>query len=276
MSRNFDIEINSNHQLLDLNNDLINFDLNFKVTTNENDEFEALVMTKTDLDKYQDLNDIEMKTAPGVIKGNIRANDNVYQNYFLILRKLNGETKAKVEIDLETIEYIEKSESSSSSQDNIITNKENKLLTFYNNNFYHILFALVLGIVGFYLYKSNCVKFLTRKNLKTIHNVEESTSVDKPVVFDKPVVDKPVVFDKPVVDKSVVDKPVVFDKPVVDKTTSETLLPVESSFSTSTPSPIKYATETPISEQSLTPTIDTPVLSENVGNYLTKLENESN
>ena len=153
MSRNFDIEINSNHQLLDLNNDLINFDLNFKVTTNENDEFEALVMTKTDLDKYQDLNDIEMKTAPGVIKGNIRANDNVYQNYFLILRKLNGETKAKVDIDLETIEYIEKSESSSSSQDNIITNKENKLLTFYNNNFYHILFALVLGIVGFYLYK---------------------------------------------------------------------------------------------------------------------------
>lgn len=264
MSRNFDIEINSNHQLLDLNNDLINFDLNFKVTTNENDEFEALVMTKTDLDKYQDLNDIEMKTAPGVIKGNIRANDNVYQNYFLILRKLNGETKAKVDIDLETIEYIEKSESSSSSQDNIITNKENKLLTFYNNNFYHILFALVVGIVGFYLYKSNCVKFLTRKNIKTIHNVEESTSVDKPV------------FDKPVVDKPVVDKPVVFDKPVVDKTTSETLLPVESSFSTSTPSPIKYATENPISEQSLIPTIDTPILSENVGNYLTKLENESN
>ena len=53
-------EIFTSAQFIDLNNDLINFDLNFKVTTNENDEFEALVMTKTDLDKYEDLNDIEI------------------------------------------------------------------------------------------------------------------------------------------------------------------------------------------------------------------------
>ena len=153
MDKNFEIEINSKHQLLDLNADKINFDLNFKVESKSNDEFHALVLSKNELDNYQDLNDIQMKDAPGIIKGNIKSTDNNYQNYFLILKKMDGSTKATVNIQLEELEYDGKNNNNNNllSPTTDSVKGENRLLNLYNEYFYHILlFLFVAGVISLY------------------------------------------------------------------------------------------------------------------------------
>ena len=145
-TKTFDIEINSKHQLLDLNNDLVNFDLNFKVTAENETEFQGLVLSKDELDKYPDLNDIEMKSAPGYLKGNINANDNEYQNYFLILKKQDGSVKANVELEIEELKSLEVENNTE------VQKHENKLLSFYHEYFYHIVFALIMTLVLYYAY----------------------------------------------------------------------------------------------------------------------------
>jgi hypothetical protein len=83
-------------QLIDLNGDTTNFDLTFNVTSNDSSEFEALVVDQTTLDNNPTL---EYKKAPGgTISGNILADKNVYQNYFLLLRSDNPcECTVKIE-----------------------------------------------------------------------------------------------------------------------------------------------------------------------------------
>jgi hypothetical protein len=73
-------------QLIDLNGDVTNFDLTFNVTSKDGSEFEALVVDQATLDNNPN---IEYKKAPGTISGNIVADKNVYQNYFLLLKSEN-------------------------------------------------------------------------------------------------------------------------------------------------------------------------------------------
>jgi hypothetical protein len=73
-------------QLIDLNGDITNFDLTFNVTSNDGSEFEAIVVDQVTLDNNPN---IEYKKAPGTISGNIVADKNVYQNYFLLLKSDN-------------------------------------------------------------------------------------------------------------------------------------------------------------------------------------------
>ena len=71
-------------QLVDLNGDSTNFDLTFNATSKDGKEFEALVVDQTMLDN--DPNPQYKKAEKGTISGNIVADKNVYQNYFLLLR----------------------------------------------------------------------------------------------------------------------------------------------------------------------------------------------
>lgn len=182
MDKNFEIEINSKHQLLDLNSDKINFDLNFKVESQTNDVFHALVLSKTELDGYQDLNDIQMKDAPGIIKGNIKSNDNKYENYFLILKKMDGSTKANVTIELEELEYDNNSNFSQLSNATDIGGKgENKFLKFYNDYFYHIL--LILFVVGIGVAYYN---FVYQKTEDTMDKSSKKEKVTDNIPLPKP------------------------------------------------------------------------------------------
>lgn len=70
-------------QLIDLNGDSTNFDLSFKVTCHDNTPFYLLVVDQTTLDNTPEL---KYKEATGSISGNIVADKNIYQNYFLILK----------------------------------------------------------------------------------------------------------------------------------------------------------------------------------------------
>ena len=75
--------IGSIKQLIDLNGDSTNFDLTFKVTCRDSTPFNLLVVDQHTLDNSPEL---KYKDAKGSISGNIIADKNMYQNYYLILK----------------------------------------------------------------------------------------------------------------------------------------------------------------------------------------------
>ena len=81
-------------QLIDLNQDSTNFDLSFKVTCHDDTPFHVLVVDQTTLDNSEELN---YKETKNIISGNILADKNIYQNYFLILK---SEKECKVDVEL--------------------------------------------------------------------------------------------------------------------------------------------------------------------------------
>jgi len=95
------------HQLIDLNKSFKNFKLQFQVISSaEGKEFHAIVLNQEQLDTISDLNSVEMKMAKGKIGGTIVADNNKYQNYFLILRAVSEQDSVEVEVttSLEEIE----------------------------------------------------------------------------------------------------------------------------------------------------------------------------
>jgi hypothetical protein len=81
-------------QLVDLNGDSTNFELSFVVTCKEDTLFQVLVVDQTTLDNDPDL---KYKDVTKTISGDIRADKNIYQNYFLILK---SDTPCKVDVEL--------------------------------------------------------------------------------------------------------------------------------------------------------------------------------
>ena len=86
-------------KLIDLNGDSINFDLSFTVTCKDDTPFNALVVDQSTLDNGQELVYKEVKKT---ITGNILADKNVYQNYFLILK-----SDSPCDIELEIVYFRE-------------------------------------------------------------------------------------------------------------------------------------------------------------------------
>jgi hypothetical protein len=70
-------------QLVDLNQNITNFDLNFTVVSKDGSEFYTVVVDQTMLDNEPNP---EYKKVNGRISGNIVADKGVYQNYFLLLK----------------------------------------------------------------------------------------------------------------------------------------------------------------------------------------------
>lgn len=81
-------------QLIDLNGDSTNFDLKFNVTCEDDTPFQVLVVDQTTLDNNPEL---EYKETKNSISGNIVADKNIYQNYFLILK---SEKPCNVDVEL--------------------------------------------------------------------------------------------------------------------------------------------------------------------------------
>lgn len=95
------------HQLIDLNKSYKNFKLQFQVIGNEpNKDFHALVLNQEQLDGIEDLNTLTMKVAKGKIGGTIVADNDKYQNYFLILKSIQENENPEVQVIL-NIEEIE-------------------------------------------------------------------------------------------------------------------------------------------------------------------------
>jgi hypothetical protein len=93
-------------QLIDLNEDLVNFELSFQVESLDGSDFLALVVDQEYLDKEKNL---EYKEAPGSISGNIVSDQNEYRNYFLVLKSISDENvDVRVTVEIEEIEARKK------------------------------------------------------------------------------------------------------------------------------------------------------------------------
>lgn len=165
-SENKELELTNRHQLIDLNKDRVNFKVSFNVVSDPvGQEFQAIVMNQNDLDNYGKLNEIEMKTAPGKIGGTIVADNNKYQNYFLIL-KANGEAPVKVNLsytieDIPPREVVEEDVSEpqneynmqidSSSNDDYVTKMDNEK-PIYKNVWFWVIFLLGVGVLIYMSY----------------------------------------------------------------------------------------------------------------------------
>lgn len=174
--------LSSRPQLIDLNKNFKNFRLQFQVTAiDPTQEFQALVMNQEQLDTNTDLNAIEMKIAKGKIGGNIVADNDKYQNYFLILKKSPKDLETStVEVELtkniEEVpvnitkedppdgmrnedngnemqqqrqrEYYEGHENQQQQQENTVSSMK----PFYRKTWFWILIAVVIVFALFYYY----------------------------------------------------------------------------------------------------------------------------
>ncbi len=159
--KKFDIEITRKPQLIDLNDSEKNFQIKFKVLTENEEDFLAIVLNKEELDKYSDLNDVEMKKSPGIIKGTLECNEDKIENYFLVVKKEGNPCKATVEIDINEIEkFVEIDEQEYNSDQQRIV-KENSVNVLFNKYFYHILGVLIVLSLVYYFYSTKKNIFVT-------------------------------------------------------------------------------------------------------------------
>ena len=153
--KKFEIEITKKAQLIDLNDSNKNFEIKFKVVAQNEEEFLAIVLNKEELDKYSDLDELEMKKSPGVIKGTLECNEDKRENYFLVVKKDGNPCKATVEIDMNEIEKFVDIDQYSSNQQ---PSKDNSVSVILNKYFYHILGFLIVVSLLYYFYSKNNVK----------------------------------------------------------------------------------------------------------------------
>jgi hypothetical protein len=150
-------------QLIDLNGEHVNFRLEFQVKSIKSEnEFQAIVLTQEQLDSV-DLNKIEMKQAKGKINGNITANNNKYQNYFLVLKKKEEFPDHEVEVDIhldqipgqstpmETENFTARVPSTPTEEEATVLTEE-PVLPFYRRPWFGVLVLIVLLGVGYFLY----------------------------------------------------------------------------------------------------------------------------
>jgi len=147
------LELSTRHQLLDLNRDKVNFVLNFNIVAEDNKHFFVIILTQKEVDKYGNLDEIEMKTAPGKISGTITVKDNVYENYILLL-KSNDNCKVSVDLDVEEVEpelndvqenYNEMSEP----QGNVGYEVSEDDIPIYKKTWFWIFLLILLLMVGY-------------------------------------------------------------------------------------------------------------------------------
>ena len=83
------------HQLFDLNNDIVNFTCDFRITAESKDQnFEYLIISQSQLDNDDDLPNFNK--AKGVGVGRVESTHGQHENYFLAL-KSNSDIKVQVE-----------------------------------------------------------------------------------------------------------------------------------------------------------------------------------
>lgn len=95
--------VNKQPRLIDLNNDLTNFKLTFSCSSfPENAIYKVHVATQTELD-VQEIDSLPFREITGKVNGDVIADENKYDNYFLILCS-EQEIEVDVSIDIDMVE----------------------------------------------------------------------------------------------------------------------------------------------------------------------------
>jgi hypothetical protein len=87
-------------KLVDLNTDLVNYRIEFSITSPENKPFEMLIINQQTLDTTPP-EELEYRQVNGSISGEVVSDKNIYQNYFIILR---SNIPMSVNIELKTFQ----------------------------------------------------------------------------------------------------------------------------------------------------------------------------
>jgi len=125
-------------KLIDLNGDSINFEIAFKITSQNNEPFDVLVVDQTTLDSNSNL---EYKRVTGSISGSLVHDKNVYQNYYLIL-KSDQPCQCTVEISKKDLPRTTQPPPVSQ------TDSPNNRLASGNSNWAKIMFFVLLVSAG--------------------------------------------------------------------------------------------------------------------------------
>jgi hypothetical protein len=183
------VNVNNMQQLIDLNKDLINFKLDFKVSSENNQPFETVVVSQTKLDSGEPLE--FKKVDNGIISGNIVADNGSKQNYYLVL-KSDTPTKCTIEIILEEIplnENIRKKQEEYNRallherqlSKNTLKNEKQETGIF---NWKTILFLLVIvgGIILYYLFFMKKGSFPVTQTDHLTNIVPVSQDIELPII----------------------------------------------------------------------------------------------
>lgn len=145
-------------QLIDLNGDAINFKVIFDVRSKDKSPFEAVIIDQTNLDKNEQL---DFKQAPGVLSGEILADRNTYQNYYLALRSTEPK-EIDVQLQFERLpDFIPLAETQEE-------NKESNTGLFrQSNSTLKIALLVIILIVSIFLYMKTSKLDQTKPQMKT-------------------------------------------------------------------------------------------------------------
>jgi len=201
------VQLERRHQLIDLNKEYINFEIVFECRSlDATREFEILVINQEQLNTI-DLTNLEMKKAKGFISGNIVADEDRYQNYFLVLRSV---TEDPHDIDLEiTIKPIPPNPEkvnpvevpvSPAEAAGVVASKEKegglktKVVSFFRQHKKEILIGvlIVVVIMGYLWYQHHLrskkggseEKGDKDMDLNSVHGSEKSAKSEKEVMGD--------------------------------------------------------------------------------------------
>ena len=190
-------KVTSQKQLVDLNGNSVNFDLNFNAQSKNGEPFEILVVDQATLDSDNNLQ--YKKAIDGKINGNVLADKNIYQNYFLILRsekecdvilqlqkqelplietpKQNMYAPPQTQPTIESFQNTQQPPQTVSQSIPLVKSKS-------NFNFYMIVLVVVLGLGAlYYFYTKNKAKKLKNNLSPTpVNPVLKSTTPVKQVV----------------------------------------------------------------------------------------------
>ena len=154
-------QVHERHQLIDLNQDHINFQLKFECeAVNPNIPFNMYVTNQQELDST-DISSLPLKKiTTGKISGNIVADNNISHNYFLILSAPQS-CEILVTIELEPIQAVlssnenQKTTSSESLSSESLPPTSSPSSPSKWNNVSQILFwalIIILILIAFYLF----------------------------------------------------------------------------------------------------------------------------
>lgn len=199
-----ELTLSSQRQLVDLNQQSTNFELTFNVTSLENKEFYILVADQTTLDNEDNL---EFKKVSGNISGNITADKNVYQNYFLCLKSDNP---CVVKIN------VEKTEIEPNVEDDIRENQETINKPFFNMKTILIVvsvIAVLCLLYYFFYYKKRNENVLSSLSIEEDNPLEMLQDDLKPSVSENVLEETPVVSENVLEEKSVYEEPFSSESP---------------------------------------------------------------
>jgi hypothetical protein len=194
--------VNKTKQLIDLNGHLTNFKSVFTVKSDKDTEFHVAIVNQNILDSEDDTA-VKYRHATGIINGEIFNDNDIYQNYFLIIvSKKPCECEVTVDVNQipskrnntvrenelsEIIEDIDYKRPLLAEEKNSYVNKKKK-----SNRVWWILFFVILSIligIGLFYYLK---KYRNKKSVGENNLLLTDNKIDTPVTETIPIIETPV------------------------------------------------------------------------------------